>query len=972
MMATVISSTASAQTSYPFQDPDLPLETRVDDLLGRLTLEEKISLLHQYQPAIPRLDIPAFRTGTEALHGVAWLGEATVFPQAIGMASTWNPDLLTEIGGVVCQEARGFNSQDPAFNGLNLWAPVVDPLRDPRWGRNEEGYSEDPTLTGIMATAYTTGMTGGDPDQLCTAPTLKHYLGYNNEVSRDVTSSNLRPRLLMDYYEPPFRAPIEADSATGVMAAYNLVNGRPMTVAPELDDHIRSWTDREIMNVTDAFAPNNLPGSQAYYADLAEGNAATLLAGIDSFTSDSEDSAPTTEALTEALDRGLITEADIDEAVGHILSIRFRLGDFDPDGGPYGDITAEVIGAPEHQALARQAATEAMVLLRNEGGALPLDASETGSVAVVGPLADTLYSDWYSGTLPYQITPLDGITARLGDGATVATSEGVDRITLRSVDTGSYVTATGTTESDVVTVAGEDASAPEAQFDVFDWGDDVVSLRNAGTNTVVGYNWGPFITRDAQPNDWFVQQQFSLEEQADGIYVIRYSGYETRADWFGDNKYVTIADDGSLALEAPDAASAAHFELDVVRSGVDEAVAAVTDADAAVVVVGSMPFITSRETNDRESMDLAPSQAELVKAVVAANPNTILVLETSYPDTIGWENENVPAILWTSHAGQETGNAVADVLFGDANPAGRLTQTWYRSVDELGDLGDYDIINEDMTYLYYDGDPLYAFGYGLSYTTFEYSPLRIDNRQIGSDEEVEISVTVTNTGDRDGDEVVQLYTHQRRSRVEQPRQQLRAFERVTIPAGEQRDVTFTLTPSDLQTWDVVSGSYVVEASSFDLQVGSASNDIRANGRIWVDGEWIGPRDLSDGVRAIDFDDYSSSDTIALVDESKERGNAISGMADGGWISFAHACVEQPETVTLEASNATGEPAVVEVRLGQPDGTLVASFEVPDTGSVYDYQALEAQVDLGQDQQPKIDDVYLVLDPGVRVSTFSMS
>src|SRR3954447_2663637 len=299
-----ISGQALAQPApqYPFQNPRLSVDTRVDDLLGRLTLAEKISLLHQSQAAIPRLGIPYFKAGTEALHGVAWSNDlnngwsktdanGTVFPKAVGMASTWDPALVKRIGSAVGDEARGYNAENPVLWGLNLWAPVVNLLRDPRWGRNEEGYSEDPLLTSAIATAYGSGMEGNDPRHLKTAPTLKHFLAYNNEVQRDVTSSNVPPRVLHEYDEQAFKPAIQANAATGLMASYNLVNGRPMTVSPLLNK-ARTWTDRPLFNVSDAFAPYNLTGSEHYFATQPEADAAMFKAGIDSFTADNNNPQP--------------------------------------------------------------------------------------------------------------------------------------------------------------------------------------------------------------------------------------------------------------------------------------------------------------------------------------------------------------------------------------------------------------------------------------------------------------------------------------------------------------------------------------------------------------------------------------------------------------------------------------------------------------------------------------------------------
>ncbi|HEV7964065.1 MAG TPA: glycoside hydrolase family 3 N-terminal domain-containing protein, partial [Actinoplanes sp.] len=313
----------AAEPAYPFRDPRLPLAVRVGDLVGRLTLDEKISLLHQYQPAIPRLDIKLFKAGTEALHGVAWsndidnggavvTAQGTSFAQPVGLASTWDPALIRQVGSAVGDEARGYNVQNPRVWGLNLWAPVVNPLRDPRWGRNEEGYSEDPLLTGAISTAYSAGLAGDNPRYLKTAPTLKHYLAYNNEAGRDVTSSEVPPRVLNEYDRQAFKPAIAAGAATGVMASYNLVNGRPATVDPDLGTLVRSWSDQPLFNVSDAYAPYNLTGSQHYFATQPEADAAVIKAGLNSFTVDGGDGQPTVTAVKQALSQGLLTERDID------------------------------------------------------------------------------------------------------------------------------------------------------------------------------------------------------------------------------------------------------------------------------------------------------------------------------------------------------------------------------------------------------------------------------------------------------------------------------------------------------------------------------------------------------------------------------------------------------------------------------------------------------------------------------------
>lgn len=957
--ALAVPAQVQAQTSaaaLPFRNPRLPLKSRVEDLLARLTLQEKVSLLHQYQPAIPRLDMALFKTGTEALHGIAWSTDitstpdpgavrtavATVFPQAVGLASTWDTALIKRVGSVVGDEIRGYHSDNPIVWGLNAWAPVVNLLRDPRWGRNEEGYSEDPYLTGAISVAYAGGMAGDDPRHLKTAPTLKHYLANNNEVRRDRTSSNLRPRVKHEYDEAAFKPAIAADAATGVMAAYNLVNGRPMTVSPDFDDVVRSWTDQVLLNVTDAGNPNNLIGSQAYFATLAEADAATLKAGLDSFTVDNTNATPTIDAVNAALAQGLLAESDVDTTVRHILTVRFRLGEFDPGGGPHGGITMDVVDSPAHRQLARETAGKAVVLLKNDD-ALPLPAR--GTVAVVGPLTDTLYTDWYSGKLPYEVTPRAGIAARV----TVTGSEAVDRIALRTTD-GRYVTA-GSGDGGAELVASGLSAGTERQFDVFDWGQGVVTLRSVANGKYVERadfgQTSAFVNRAPQPRDWFVQQQFTFEDAGDGTVVVKYVGYETVNDWEGPNNYLTVAADGKVLLGSPDAAGATPFVKETVSSGIDDAVASVAGADAAVVVVGSMPFINGREDHDRTTMALAESQSALIRAVHAANPNTVVVVENSYPTTLTWEQDNIPAILWTTHAGQETGHAIADVLFGDVNPAGRLTQTWYRSDADLPDILEYDIIKTRRTYQYFDGDPLYPFGHGLSYSTFRYGRLTIESP-------LKVSVPVTNTSDRAGDEVVQLYTHQRESRDPQPTLTLRAFQRVRLNPGQTKTVRFSVPVNDLAHWDVTRGRWVVEGGTYDVLVGASSGDIRQRGSVWVKGETIPARDLSRTTRAVDFDDYAD---VSLVDTSKERGDSVGGP---GWISFQDAELRHARTFTARVAGV----GTIEVRLG---GRLAGKATSPGTADKYTYTSVTAALTGAHGRH----DVRLVLTGDLRVDTFTI-
>jgi beta-glucosidase len=979
--ALTVPGTAFARTAsqYPSRDPRLPLSARVADLLGRLTLDEKVSLLHQYEPAIPRLGIAAFKTGTEALHGVAWstdvhhngavvTADGTVFPQAVGLASTWDPALIKRVGNAVGQEARGFHAENPDVWGLNLWAPVVNLLRDPRWGRNEEGYSEDPYLTGSISTAYGSGIEGDDPNHLQAAPTLKHYLAYNNETDRVTSNSVVPPRILHDYDQQAFRTAIAADAATGVMASYNLVNGRPNTVSPDLTS-IRAWTDRTLLNVTDAGAPDNLTGSEAYYGTQAEADAAAIKAGMDSFTTDDTNSSITVAAVQAALHQGLLSTADVDRAVTDILSVRFRLGEFDPAGtDPYGSITPSVINSPVHQQLARQAADEQMVLLRDSGGLLPLDANRTRKVAVVGPLENTLYTDWYSGALPFGVTPLQGISARLGSRGTVTSSEGVDRIALRDTATGRYLTASTATTGAALAENGTTAGTAQS-FDVFDWGNGITTLRAAANGrylTLAGDR--SLVNSEAQPNGWFVQQQFKLDAQPDGSYVLEYAGNDARESWFGP-KFGVVGADGRITVTAANAAGATHFTKDVVTSGVSSALHAADGADAVVVMVGSMPFINGREDDDRTSTALPQAQEALVEAVRKANPHTVVVLENSYPDTINWAQANVPAVLHTTHAGEQTGAALADVLFGDYDPSGRLTQTWYASDAELPSILDYDIAKSGMTYEYQRSAPLYPFGYGLSYTSFRYSNLRLSSPSVDQHGTVRVTLDVTNTGSRAGTDVVQLYTHERRSRTTQPIEQLRGFTRVTLAPGRTARVTLTLKVADLAFWDVTRDRNVVESGVYDVRIGSDADHVALAAPLTVHGEVIPPRDLTRVTQAQDFDDYSG---VTLTDRSRTSGTSVAATAAGDWISFADTALPGGRPgLTAQVANPGSTQAHVTVRVDDPNhGPVLGTLTVPPgNGDRYAYTTVSTALTGGHAGAHTL---YLVFDGPSELSTLRLT
>ncbi|GIF40927.1 glycoside hydrolase family 3 protein [Actinoplanes xinjiangensis] len=906
-----------------FRDPQQKLAARVSDLLGRLDLAEKIALLHQHQAAVPRLGIGSFRTGTEALHGVAWLGTASAFPQAVGLATSWDPDLLRRVGTAVGTEVRAMHHRDPEKVGLNVWAPVVNLLRDPRWGRNEEGYAEDPWLTGVLSTAYSEGLRGDDPRRLRTAPTLKHFLAYNNETDRCLTSSNMPPRVLHEYELPAFRPAIAAGAAVAVMASYNLINGRPTHLSPLINEVLRGWCEDDVMVVGDAYAVQNLAGDQQIFDDHPAGFAAALRVGIDCVT----EPGPLSErSFATALERGLITESDVDAAVRHILSVRVRLGEFNPDEDPYRNIGPEVIDCPEHRALAREAARASVVLLGNDG-ILPLDPAVVGRVAVIGPLGDTTFDDWYSGTPPYRRTLRAALADRLGTDA-VLFHEGVDRVALRCAS-GLLVAGDGP-----LRVRAADDIPDAALFDVFDWGEETISLRSvptrtrttvteAGTATGGGFvgaeGLGPeshlLVSDRPGPHGWEVRETFRLEPADDGV-AIRH---------VQSRRYLVAGEDGLVRTAAETAADATVFTVDLLVDGVAGAAALAAEADVVVLALGNHPLVAGRETEDRRDLNLPGTQDALLHAVHAANPRTVLALTSSYPYAIGWARNHLPALLWSAHGGQEHGTGLADVLFGTdrtgapVDPAGRLTQTWYTDAAELPELLDYDIIASDATYLYFRGTPLFPFGHGLSYTRFAYENLHVTADTIDPDGEVTVSVDVINVGDRPGVEIVQFYTRQQSSRVKQPLRRLRGHRHVRLAPGERSTVELLLPAADLAFWDVTRSRWVIEDATHTLAVGSSSADWRRTTTLRVRGESIPARSPRSVLRMIDNDGYAGTTPVSIP---TDPGEALRSEDATAWAVFDD----------IDFDRAVSR-VTVRLATGDSGATIVLRLDDPLTGEI---------------------------------------
>ena len=810
-------------------------EEQAAALLAELTVPEKIAFLHQHQPAVDRLGLAKFHTGCEALHGVAWIGRATVFPQAVGLGATWDRDLLRRVGEAVSTEVRAFKqdtanalqlsgqSEKPPMVSLNVWAPVVNPLRDPRWGRNEEGYSEDPYATAELATAYCRGLRGEHPTVWRTTPVLKHFLAYNTETDRDIVDVRVPERVLHEYELPAFRGPIAAGVAAGVMPGYNLTNGIPNHVHPLINDALRVW-DADLAVCSDAQAPSNLVVREKFFATHTESHAAALKAGVDSYTDNNAETHHTIERFTEALKLGLITEDDVDAAVRRLLLLRARGGEFAPESDPYTGIRADVIDCAQHRELAREAALASIVLLKNENGALPLPADDSapGRIAVIGHLGTRVLTDWYSGTLPYAVTIAEGLAAQ-ATGAEITTADGADLVVLRA----------------------EGGIGEFGPFRHQDWGTSVQcplpvhtlqSVENDKYLTLTGDQDTDVEARSGTPDGWFVKELWEFEsregaeDSATGLFLLRSNAPHSR-------KYARIdVGTGRLVADTEDPGEATRFRLEIVESGIEAAGHAAAAADRVVLVLGNDPHVNGRETVDRDGLALPAHQQELLRAVVVANPETVLVLVSSYPYAIDWAAEHVPAILWTSHAGQELGTALAAVLSGRHNPSGRLPQTWYADDAELPAREDYDVIGSRWTYRYSRREHTYPFGHGLSYTAFEYGDptASILEQELGA-LTLTVRLAVANIGEADGHEVVQLYA--RKAAGTEPSGEpgelpiLVGFERVFLAAGETKALTFEVPRERLEQWSEADSRFFLREGEYEFVAGRSSTDPAVSVRV---------------------------------------------------------------------------------------------------------------------------------------------
>lgn len=812
------------ENKYKFRDSSLSFDERVKDLLSRLTIEEKAGLMSNHMAAVPRLDIGEWYVGAEVARGYVSRNPdepTTVFPQPIGLSGTFDTELMEKAGLAAGKEARVLNKRHPSGH-LMLWGPTVDLCRNPLWGRNEEGYGEDPFLTGEMSAAYTKGLADRHGEYYQSIPTLKHFCANNTENERGTASSDVEPRTLNEYYYAAFERPITCGGAYSIMAAYNELSGVPAVINPDIQNVLKDkWGLGFVVTDGGDFSQNVV--FHGYSTSHAETIALAIKNGTDVLT-DCED--VVAASVLEAVKSGLVSEKDIDKALYNSMLARFRLGEFD-EKHPFSDIDESVLDCDEHKKLNRRAALEQTVLLKNDG-ILPLDTNK--SVAVIGLNGNCNLMDWYTGYSSYNTTILDGISGKF---AGAMYDNGCDHVVIKSVMTGKYL---GVADDDTVSAIYE-KDDPRALFEKAEYGHDETTYRSLYNNR--------YITESSCKCDsestyrWYSQEIMKPQKHGDKVLYRTYFG-----------KALGVDESGKLTLVKQFGLSDNKiFSEEIISDGIRRAAKLAEKADYAIVCIGNDPMIVAREMYDRKTLALPAHDSALARAVYDANNNCVLALVSSYPFAICEEQEYMPAIIYTTHAGPELGNAFAKVIGGEYSPAGRLAQTWYKSEYELAPIESYDIIENEMTYLYYKGKPLYPFGYGLSYAKFEYSDF--DVRENG--DVISVSLDVANVSETDSDEVVQIYFRMEDPSVKRPLKQLTAFTRVHIEGGQTLRVMFDISKSELRFYDVSRERFAIEQGRYTFMAGASSEDIRLTKTIDAGGEKIPPRELCKGIPAKNYD-----------------------------------------------------------------------------------------------------------------------
>ncbi len=810
-----------------YEDPDLPVELRVNDLISRMTLEEKVSQMKHAASAVERLAIPEYDWWSEALHGVARAGRATVFPQAIGLAAAWDTDLMLRVATATSDEARAKHHDSlrqgrrGIYEGLTFFSPNINIFRDPRWGRGMETYGEDPYLTGRLAVQFVRGLQGDDPRYLKTVATAKHYAVHSGpEPDRHTFNAVVDERDLRETYLPAFRSAVVDGGAQSVMCAYNRTLGEACCASDLLLRRIlRGEWGFDGYVVSDCWAIYDLYTTHKLVATAPEAAAMGVAAGTDL------NCGVTYDSLVTAVDLGLISEEQIDVSLARLLRARFQLGMFDPpERVPFAAIPIGVNDSEAHRRLALEAAHKSIVLLKNDGDLLPLP-KDIRTLAVIGPNADdveTLLGN-YNGIPSQPVTPLEGIRRAVSPATEVIYARGSDIAEgLPSFE----VVPTNALRS---SFRGEPAAGLVGEyFNNYEWAKPSLDSYTARLDSVIDFNWWedpplPGIRADSFSVRWHGQivppetGRYALGVRVfgevrlflDDSLIVEYSDrHVVLTQWA--NVELTAGEPRSITVEYRDRRADASLQLVWSKPAPDlqdQALAAAAAADAVIMVLGLSPRLEGEEMRvdvpgfaggDRIEIGLPEPQEELLRRVTALGKPVVLMLLNGSALAANWAAENVPAIVEAWYPGQAAGEALADVLFGDYNPAGRLPVTFYKSVEQLPPFSDYAMAGR--TYRYFASDPLFPFGHGLSYTTFRYANLVLPSR-IDAGEDLTVSVDVENTGALAGDEVVQLYLSHPEAAVPVPIRALQGFARVFLEPGERRTVSFNLVARQLSLID---------------------------------------------------------------------------------------------------------------------------------------------------------------------------
>ena len=854
LCAALFSPLACAQkapSSAPYLDPKLPIEKRVDDLANRMTLEEKVSQLENSAPAIPRLGVPAYDWWNEGLHGVARAGYATVFPQAIGLAATFDEPLMHRVADVISTEFRAKyydtlheDGSSDWYRGLTIWSPNINIFRDPRWGRGQETYGEDPFLTSRMGIAFITGLQGDNPHYLKTLATSKHFAVHSGpESTRHSVDVHASLHDMEDTYLPAFRATVMEAHVGSIMCAYNSLNGQPACANTKLlQDFLRHDWGFQGYVVSDCGAVADISAHHHFTETPEQGVAAAMKAGMDIIcgnprTKGEEDR----EAILKAVKEGLLSQADLDRALRRLFTARIKLGMFDPPSlVPYSKIPRADFDTEGHRKVALQAAREALVLLKNKGNLLPLKETPK-SITVIGPDADSLEAlvGNYNGTPSKPVTILSGIRSRF-PASKVNYFEGSGLIGPVTFPIPTSALFTDETKAEHGLKA-EYFSNIELQGPVF----------LTRTDAAINFVWKEAGISEALPKNFSVRWTGVLVPPETGDYSIVFTGDDGYRVWVDGNllfedwgvhlretrtKSIPLEKDHAYAIKIEyfetTRGAQAHLLWTPPGDPVQDAVDAARNSDLVVMALGLSPTIEGEEMKvqvdgfsggDRTKLALPQPQEQLLERVVAQGKPTILVLLNGSAVAVNWADENVPAILEAWYPGGEGGTAVAEALAGDFSPAGRLPVTFYKSVDQLPPFDDYSMA--DRTYRYFRGEPLYPFGYGLSYTTFAYSDASVNHSSIPADGSVTVSVQVENTGAMASDEVVELYlTHSGVAGA--PLRALSGFQRVHLDRGEKKTVSFTLSGRDLSIVDE-SGARRVVPGKVEAWIGGGQPEVRS-------------------------------------------------------------------------------------------------------------------------------------------------